>query len=926
MKYNANTNTLMSEIMSNSTSAVMLFAPIGSGKADFLTELACRYHTVYWFSPLDCEMSLFIYNLINKVIQPNDEDLARKLRQLIYCRSQFNDESVIITAVLDYISNIRGNCIMIFEHMESLPENFKLAMIERIIKHCPSNLKIVVSSNEYINFDFTRFDPLYPKLIDEDILGKQYGKPTPEAYLENVPQKQKAFLTYISEVRTIDLDCVKAIFPEGMLLLTSLSRAGYYVTIREKMRVHLSLELTEYLKSQYSKYEDIIKEAFPSSLIGKIADYKALKKEYFTAVRLYASINEIKKCNDTTQIILQGDESVLMASDYALANPTIAKYPQLEFPYWSLHYSVACEARNDIEMAFDLSNKILTIFRESKDVLGEMITLGRLVQIACKRKGDSVSFLKDYIVEAFTSQDPLYVNNRSLIFRGILEFKKELHLLTSDIDEMLAKMAESHCFQYIKNMEIAAYSYFNIGQYKKALELTSAIKTYFPYYVIPHKFIAFKYYAGEVDVAEDMVQNALKFALENNITEDIGLLYCTMATIDIFRGRIKDAFEKYDKAVTLDTIDGYAKFFNITKRCSAYARFKNPNYSKEIAHIYLKYCRTFAPEYEHMILPSVAFAYYKLEEFDKAIEYAKKGIECSTEHTTYWLICMAMITVYEMQKGYLKDATSLVQKILVSSYKHGMDMIVIDYYEECFEPLINYAKLHKIELDYVSRILEILQCKTADGLPSRTLKVTMFASTVQMYADGKEVVWRTRKAKELFLHYLMTRDIGIDRNAIVNFFWKNYLYTSAINNLKTTNNIIRNTLKAYGVECDLKYSNSKYILKIDDVESDYFAFCELKSKYSEDLPVNQRIKIVNSMLKLYKGEFAEEIDSKEFAYERRTLKQGFVLLIIRLMRYLTKEGDYLEAKRFLSHLVLIDKTNDYSHMLTELDQHILLSK
>jgi DNA-binding SARP family transcriptional activator len=916
----------MSEIMSNSTSAVMLFAPIGSGKADFLTELSCRYHTVYWFSPLDCEMSLFVYNLINKVMDSNDDALAKKLRQLLYCRSQFNDESVVITAVLDYISNIRVNCIMIFEHMECLPENFKLSILQRIIKHCPSNLKIVVSSNEYINLDFMEFDPLCPKLIDEDIMGEQYGKPTPEGYLEFLSPIQKAFLTYISDVRTIDMGFISKIYDGAQGLMTSLGRNGYYVTIRDRTRIHLSLELTDYLKSERHKYTELIQKLFPHSLIERIADYKVASKEYFSALRLYASINKIDKCNESIKLMLRDEDAILMALDFALSNSNITKYPQLEYPYWSLSYTVSCEARNDTEMAYDLCSKLLTIFHDTGDILGEMITLGRMIQIAFKKKGDTINSLKSSIVDAFNQQDPLYVTNRSLIFKGILEFKKELHLSTADIDELLDTMARDKWFQYIKNIEIAAYSYFDIGRYKKAIELTSTIKSYFPYYVIPHKFIAFKYYAGDVDVAENMVQNALKFALENNISEDIGLLYCTMATIDIFRGRIKDAFQKYDKAVTLDKTDSYAKFFNITKRCSAYSRFKSPYYSKEIAHIYLKYCRTFAPEFEHMILPSVAFAYYKLEDYDKAVEYAKKGIESCTEHTTYWLICMAMLTVYEMQNRNLKDFSSLVQKILAAAYTHGMDMIIIDYYEECFEPLITYAQIHKIEEEYVNRILEILQIKTTDAFPSRTLKVTMFGTCVQMYADGKEVLWRTRKAKELFLHYLMTRDAGVDRNSIVNFFWKDYLYNSAINNLKTTNNIIRNTLKQYGVDCDLKYTNSKYVLKIDDVESDYFAFIELKNKYSEDLPITQRIKIVNSMLKLYKGEFAEEINSKEFIYERRTLKQSFILTVIKLMRLLTKEGDYLEAKRLLSHLVLIDKQNDYTHMLTELDSHILLSK
>ena len=39
-------------------------------------------------------------------------------------------------------------------------------------------------------------------------------------------------------------------------------------------------------------------------------------------------------------------------------------------------------------------------------------------------------------------------------------------------------------------------------------------------------------------------------------------------------------------------------------------------------------------------------------------------------------------------------------------------------------------------------------------------------------------------------------------------------------------------------------------------------------------------------------------------------------------RALAKEGEYIEAKRFLSALIVIDKQNDYTHFVEELDSHI----
>ncbi|MDR2266015.1 MAG: hypothetical protein LBE09_00300 [Christensenellaceae bacterium] len=925
MKYDANANTLISEIMSNTTSAVMLFAPLGSGKADFLTELASRYHRVYWFSPVDCEMSLFIYYLVEKIIKADNPERAKKLLQLMYCRSEFNDESVVITAVLDYIANIRGNCIMIFEHMDMLPKNFKLSMIERIIKHCPNNLKVVVSSDDYVNFDFTKFEPQYPKLIDEDMLADRSSKMPPSDYIGDLKPVNKAFLTYISEVGSVDIDFVRDIYPDGVSLLLALSRHGLYVSIRDKERIHLNQEFTSYLRSIKGEYATICSNMFKEPFQLALGRYKLAKKQYFTAARIFAHLNDGENCDATVKKLLRDEDSIYMAADFACVNPSIVKYPQFDLPYWTLMYSVACEVRNDYAMALDICDKLITVFQRQEDIIGEMITLGRKIQIACKISGTASEYRSD-ILEAYSRIAPDQVKLRSLIFRGILDCQRELGLSILQIDDMLLSMMNEDCFQYIKNMESAAYTYFNRGNYKKALEITAAIKKYLPYYVIPHKFIAFKYYAGEVDIAEQMVSEALTFAQENKITEDISLLYCTMATIDVYRGRLNEAFQRYDLAVTLDKTDNYAKFFNITKRCAAYTRFKDPNYSKEISHIYLKYCRAFAPEYEHMILPSLAFAYHKIGDNEKARQYAIRCVQISPAHTTYWLICMAMITCNMMRKGDLKDVESLVRNILCSSYNYGMDMIVVEYYDDCFEPLINYARMRNIESEYIDRIATILESKNNISWSGKTLKVTMFASAVTLSAAGKDLTWRTKKAKDLFLHYLMAGSAGLDRRVILDFFWKDYTYASAINNLKTTNNVIRKTLARSQINSTLKYSNGKYILHIKYLESDYSAFCALRERYNDDIPVAKRMQLLNEMIKIYKGDFAEDVRSKYFNYERKNLKQTFVTAVIKLIRHLARQGEYMEAKHYLNHVILIDDENDYTHMMQELDGQIQLSK
>ena len=66
----------------------------------------------------------------------------QKIKQLRYSESELNNEVIIITALLQHISTIKGNCLLVFERMEMLSENFDYGLIERLIKHCPKTLRL----------------------------------------------------------------------------------------------------------------------------------------------------------------------------------------------------------------------------------------------------------------------------------------------------------------------------------------------------------------------------------------------------------------------------------------------------------------------------------------------------------------------------------------------------------------------------------------------------------------------------------------------------------------------------------------------------------------------------------------------------------------------------------------------------------------
>ena len=180
----------------------------------------------------------------------------------------------------------------------------------------------------------------------------------------------------------------------------------------------------------------------------------------------------------------------------------------------------------------------------------------------------------------------------------------------------------------------------------------------------------------------------------------------------MYYGKVKEALQKYDIAVSLDKENSYTKFYNISQRCMAYARHGDLNYAKEVSHIYLKYCETYAPQYANMLLCSLAFCFYRLGNKEKAYFYATKCVTQSKSRSIFWLCGMAIATAYLLERGDLKDANSLVRNILKSSYVYGMEIMVVDNID-VFEPLLTYASKNGIETAYIDKLNTMIKKKRA---------------------------------------------------------------------------------------------------------------------------------------------------------------------------------------------------------------------
>lgn len=915
--FKINMNKQISKIMSNDTFAVMLFAPAGTGKTDFLTELSNRYKTVFWFNALTDNVESFSLCLAEKIFR-NNPDMMRKVRQIRYCESSINNEIVIITAILQYISTIKGNCLLVFERMERLPKNFDYSLIERLIKHCPKNLKIVISSDSFINFDYNRFEPMYPILIDENILGQKPPRPDFDAYIEEFDDEQKAFLVYVADLDYLDKDFLNTFYPQGVDMLERLCCKERFVATRDIKFYRMNTLLRNWLFKQKQRYSAHLKKFSDIDVRQRLGDYLLKEEKYYEAFKIFHKAGFLDKIETSLKGIVKNKSLRLELYSYSKYYENEILECVKDCLYYRLYLAFYAYVHKNYELCYMAAKELADEFKEDKDA--------RLCchSLMLKSKTRMGKFKEAY--ELLKELKPIYEHNISdyeeivslmpIIYRELdmpIDFN-EVNKLEYTLDE---KPENKAALWYPKVKQAISEAYFDTGNYKKAMQITRRIKEVIPFYVIPHKLIMFYYYSGDIESAYNIANSALRFAIKHDITRDLSMLYTALANIDMFYGRVKDALEKFDKAVSLDKENSYTKFYNISQRCMAYARYGDMNYAKEVSHIYLKYCEKYAPQYANMMLCALAFSYYKLKNYEQAYFYATKCVTQSKSRSIFWLSGMAIATSYLLERNDLKDAHNLVKNILKSSYIYGMETMVADSID-IFENLLNFAHNNYIETEYVERIRAMVKKKESMKQVNHNLRIRFFGSTA-VYSGNTEIQWKTKKAKELFLHYILAGKDGIDRNIIIENLWKDYVYESAINNLKTTNNIIRKTLESNDVDFELSYINSKYILHINNVVNDYDEFRNMIELYKIEENLENKKTIMNKLIDKFREGFAVEIKNQDFNRHRDYILQEMIIMLLQLISDLKKKEDFIEAKKYLTYLKQIDTTNDYKKLTEEIN-------
>ena len=934
MRLDQQVNSVINEIMAGDSSCVFLFAENDLNKEDFISEITGRYFKHFWFSPKIDDMYEICMTLADHILY-DDPQTRLRLRQLLFCQSQYNGPKSVIRTILDYIKNVKREVLVVFKHMDLLPQDYDYTLLRYFINNAPHNLKILIASNNFLHIGLHGFEPRYPMLIDANILPSKDEEFNYEEYISELDDEQIAFLCYVAKSGIFSQNRLNDFYPEGNQVLKYLSRKGYYVSARSKIcnndYIYIFDEgFRNYLTSVYSQYEkymgDYASTDVNEVIVGGITD---MNHDYFSYATFAIKIKSYAHAENAVEKILHCPNHIPKLPNYLRAHSELLKFnPSKQYPYISA-FKVCLDTMQGIadEETLAWVGELKAYFKESGDISTYCIlsTAECLINDKLGNSDKVMEIIKE--VKTLKDQDEKLTYLFVIVLLMMPNFPRYSTLKASELEAQLQNPAVKDEFWYFKAIEDLGFYYYTLGNYRKSLELANSLHELLPSYVVPPRLVAMCYYdLGDLAVVERKVDDALTFSLENGLDDEIHMLYTAKSLIYAYRGE-KDNSRKYSD-LSLQNVgekDSYEKFFTIMVRVWQHAKAGEHAYAHDLGTVYLAYARANAPEFVPFMLSALGYALFKMGKSLEAYQLAKEAIKTGANRSVAWLMCMGIATNHLLYNGDAREADLLLGNIIKAANTHGMIKLIVDFAIDVFAPILDHAEKNNVEPEAIAEILSLVRLKEGKEEVSAAVKINMFGD-VYITVNGKELQWKTRKSKDLFLHYVLAGDVGIDRNVILDFLWKDYLYESAINNLKTTNNIIRKTLDGAGVKYKINYLNSRYSIKVENLDNDYVRYKMLVENYMKEPEILRKAEIMDDILKIYKADFALDIAYSDFDHERVSIKQELVINMIKLIRGLAKAGEYVESKRFLNSLMLIDRDNDYNHMVYELDKFINLTK
>ena len=159
--YNDRDLTITNKILSSKQRAVFLLGESSIEYISNLFELQNNYRKTYWFNSKEVFNEYFSLSFAKKI----HPDMFNSYLQYFIAEDVTIRSFEIIDISLDYLADKEHNSLIVFDHLEELNEK-AMCLLEYILYKVPQNVKIVLISNKYINFNYNAIKEGIPEYID----------------------------------------------------------------------------------------------------------------------------------------------------------------------------------------------------------------------------------------------------------------------------------------------------------------------------------------------------------------------------------------------------------------------------------------------------------------------------------------------------------------------------------------------------------------------------------------------------------------------------------------------------------------------------------------------------------------------------------------------------------------------------------------
>lgn len=205
--------------------------------------------------------------------------------------------------------------------------------------------------------------------------------------------------------------------------------------------------------------------------------------------------------------------------------------------------------------------------------------------------------------------------------------------------------------------------------------------------------------------------------------------------------------------------------------------------------------------------------------YDDASQIARKMIQNSDYETVQTAMAWEMLAVLSWEKGDYRK--SVEQARTGSTFLLKNQISSLEFSARHQQLLHKILSIHGTVND--THHLPAPKEEPTKASPKESRKIhiqCMGCFSVFLDGSGKEVKWRTKKARELFAYLFHLQGAGVSKNILIELLWPDAGSKNAIALFHTTLYSIRQTFVQEGLDDLISYEDKKYALNMELTDSD----------------------------------------------------------------------------------------------------------